>query len=205
MRMENPFADLERDIFRLSKSDGTKIENLRSTGINKGEVLFFRQDVDFEEGDLLERQLPHGKIETYLVEDVRYTPGLEVIPPSYTLTLSNVAKPKKEPVPRTVTYNLYGTNSRVNNHSTDQSRNVVGIEPADLFRKIEEALNNVTAGNEDLQALQREVAEMKATQGQPTFVTHYIRFMSLAADHLTVFIPFLPALAQMLTGTGQNP
>jgi len=199
--MENPFADLERDIFRLVKQGGSRVENLRSTGVHEGQVVFFRTDIDFEKGDTLERDLPHGRMERYLVEGVRYSSGFEDVPPHYALSVHEAARPRTEPAPRTVTYNLYGANSRVNNQSTDQSHNVAVIEPADLFKKIEEALSSIATGNEEMQALRREVSEMNAMQGQPGFVSHYIRFMSLAADHLTVFLPFLPALAQMLANS----
>lgn len=190
---------------KLIKRDGAVIDGLRTVGIQKGEVTFFREDVDFEEGDTLERQLPHGKTEIYVIEDVHYAAKLHAIPAHYTLAVSNVAKPKPVPAPRAVTYNLYGPNSRVNNHSTDHSHNVVGIDPGDLFKKVEEALAGAVAELHELEGLKQQLAEMRANQGKPTFAATYVRFMEIAADHMTVLTPFLPALAQLLVMTGSGP
>lgn len=196
--MSNPFRALERETMKLIKQDGTQIDALRTAGIQKGQVVFFRVDIDFEEGDILERQLPHGRTERYLVEDARYEAGLQAIPAHYVLAVSNLAKPKPITAPRSITYNLYGPNSRVNNQSTDHSHNVVGIDPTDLFKKVEEALSGTVADEAELGELKRQLTEMRAAQGQPTFTTTYVRFMELAADHMTVLAPFLPALAQLL-------
>jgi len=100
--MENPFADLERDIFRLLKQDGSRIKNLRTTGFHEGQVIFFQTDIDFEEGDTLERDLPHGRMERYLAEGIRYSSGIEDVPPHYVLSVREAEKPRTEPAPRTV-------------------------------------------------------------------------------------------------------
>jgi hypothetical protein len=42
--------------------------------------------------------------------------------------------------------------------------------------------------------------EMRAAYGRPTFISEYMRFMGIAADHLGVIAPFLPALAALLPG-----
>ncbi|BDP41021.1 hypothetical protein DAETH_09900 [Deinococcus aetherius] len=196
--MINPFAEFERESLKLLKQDGTVVEGLRTTGISKGKVIFFREDVDFQEGDMLERRLPSGRVETFQIDDVEYVAALDVVPGHYTLRITNVAKPKSTPMPYSVTYNLHGSNTRVNIHSTDYSHNVVGIDPADLFKKVEEALVGVVSDAAELGELKQQLADMRAAQGQPTFTTTYVKFMEIAADHMTVLAPFLPALAQLL-------
>ena len=39
---------------------------------------------------------------------------------------------------------------------------------------------------------------MQAAAGTRSFVDRYKEFITLAADHVTVFAPFLPALTQLL-------
>lgn len=197
--MANPFAVTERETLKLIKQDGSEIDGLRTSGISKGKVTFFRDDIDPEEGDMLERVLPNGRVELYQIDDVQFRAALNPIPGHYVLQVSNTAKPKPQLAPTSVTYNLHGNNNRVNIHSNDHSHNSVGIEPSDLFTRIDETLAASVSNAEQLASLRATLADMQAQQGQPSFAEYYVRFMGLAADHLGVLTPFLPALAQLIT------
>lgn len=201
--MDNPFLALERETYRLVKVDESVHQNLKSQGVKGSVVKFYRQDIDFAVSDTLERDLPHGRTETWRIDEVDFKSEFHGIPAHYVLTVSNVARPKKEPAPQIVTYYLYGTNSRVNHHSSDHSHNTVQIDASNLFARVEQVLTQAVSNQEELQALQRQLAQMQAMRGQSTFAQSYVEFMSLAADHLTVLTPFLPALAQLLVFAGQ--
>jgi len=196
--MSNPYKALERETYRLVRGDETLHLDLRSQGVKSSIVKFYRQDVDFTVGDVLKRDLPHGKTENWRIDGVEFKSPFHAIPAHYVLTVSNAANPKAVPAPRSVTNNLYGANSRVNNHSIDRSHNTVQIDSADLLTKVEAALAQAVTSQQELQDLQHQLAQMRATRGQPGFVQRYVDFISMAADHLTVLTPFLPALAQLL-------
>ena len=48
--------------------------------------------------------------------------------------------------------------------------------------------------------LLRRIDDMQAAIGSPGFAGRYKEFVAVAADHLTLLAPFLPALTQMLIG-----
>jgi hypothetical protein len=43
---------------------------------------------------------------------------------------------------------------------------------------------------------------MENSVGQKTFLQKYSEFVALAANHVTIFAPLLPALTQFLTDSG---
>ncbi|AZS19181.1 hypothetical protein [Caulobacter sp. FWC26] len=94
------------------------------------------------------------------------------------------------------TGDITGTGARLNQGSQDSSTNTIAGE-SQLFAEIEDAVTGIkdAAAREQLIALTRE---MKASQGQPGFLSAYQRFVTAAADHMTVLTPFLPALAGLL-------
>ncbi len=204
--MTNPYRVLERETYRLRKANGTVIDGLRTEGVNGGTITFYASDAEFEAGDRLERDLPHGKTETLLIEDVEYKSRYLAIPEHHVLTVHNVARPKPAITPGSVTYNLYGPNSRVNHHSTDHSTdhstNVVHLQPEEVFGKLTELLNATVEDRHHLTELQALVQEMSERRNQRSFLQSYSAFMSSAADHLGVLLPLLPLLAQLAEAAG---
>ena len=62
----------------------------------------------------------------------------------------------------------------------------------------------VTAGinNEaEQRAIITSITAMQAEVGQKTFAYRYKEFVSIIADHMGILGPFMPALAQLLTGS----
>lgn len=86
---------------------------------------------------------------------------------------------------------------RVNVNSTDSSTNVVTVSRDQIFAKIREVVAaGVPAGPEQDSILDR-LSALESAQNSPTFATTYTELISIAADHLTLLTPFLPALAEM--------
>lgn len=86
------------------------------------------------------------------------------------------------------------TGSNISVASSNVKQKVEGTDAifADLLAAIDKA------DIEQKDALIESVAEMQETQGTPSFSEAYKRFMAAAANHITVFAPFLPALAGLL-------
>jgi hypothetical protein len=107
-------------------------------------------------------------------------------------------KHKKEK-DRTATSNIYylqGANSRVNINSTDSSINVVA--EAELFLDLRKTLEAEIENGELKTKLTGLVGEMEKAPGTSVFRGAYAQFMELAAHHMDVIGPFLPALSQLL-------
>jgi hypothetical protein len=94
-------------------------------------------------------------------------------------------------------FHLSGPNSRVT-FGTDASVNVVTAEQ--LFSNLR-AVAEREVGEAALQtALIQAINGMQnAQKSQPAMAKAYSEFMALAANHATVFAPFFPALAELIT------
>jgi len=95
---------------------------------------------------------------------------------------------------------LIGTGSRVLQGSTDNSVNLTA-EEGQVFAEIEGVLGTLTddASRTELIGL---VREMKAAQGSTSFASVYQKFISNAANHMTLLAPFIPALTTILFSPG---
>ena len=75
---------------------------------------------------------------------------------------------------------------------------MVSVEEPALFDSlrsvIRESLEDESVGEHLLQ----QVDAMQAAVGTKTFAERYKEFVSVAADHMALIAPFLPALTQLL-------
>jgi hypothetical protein len=98
----------------------------------------------------------------------------------------------------TITYHLSGNNSRVNFNSTDNSVNSVHVSSTELFASLRnEITRGVEAGELRTEILERLKA-LEEAQNQPSFGQRYADFISVAANHMTLLAPFIPALTELL-------
>src|SRR5271157_1206783 len=112
---------------------------------------------------------------------------------------NNVDTPQLIGATVTQTFHLHGPNSRVNMNSTDNSLNVASVSNDKTFVQMREAAQ--TIGDElEREKILSHIAELESAKGSKGFLSAYQTFMGVIADHMTVFAPFLPVLAQMLSG-----
>lgn len=90
-----------------------------------------------------------------------------------------------------------GANSRINLASSDSSTNTVNAEQ--LFNQVETAIRDLQVEKRDEESLLEALDDMRKGHARGSFSTAYAKFVTLAADHMTVFGPFLPAIAALLT------
>jgi hypothetical protein len=108
-------------------------------------------------------------------------------------------KPKEQSA-MNIIYQVSGY-ARVNVNSTDNSVNVVTVSQDEIFTKLRhEITSHVPAGLQQDELLQR-LAALEAAQGSPSFAEKYLDLISVAANHVTLLAPFLPALADMVRNT----
>ena len=192
MRQDGLFDEFMKDTLTLRKPDGRSYEGIKACVTGKG-IAIPDVSLPLETGDCLSRTLPNGSVEEYVVDDAGFQSARMEIPAQF------VAKCRKRGVPPNLGSNQFvvsGPNARINIHSQDFSTNSAS-DPATLFAELRKIVETAVT-EADRAAIQNALEEMEAARGTPSFRNHYIQFMSIAADHLTLLTPFLPALAQLL-------
>ena len=192
------FSRLMNDRVTLVKRTGQRFENLRAS-VQSGLIVTDDVEVPVEDGDTFERTLPSGVKESFDVLDAGFQQGLHRIPAHYQSKVQkNTAKARGKTSSQQTVYNLIGTNARVNIRSTDSSTNVVNVDATVLFDNLRGAIETAIVDMELRETLMRCVGKMEAAAGTQTFADRYKEFIALAADHISVFGRFLPALTQFL-------
>jgi hypothetical protein len=182
----------------LVKRNGQRYDNLRAA-VQSKLILTENVEVPIEDGDVFERTLPSGILDAFEVIDAGFHQAFHGMPAHYQSKVEKrSARPKPSPGPQVV-YNLTGANARVNIASNDSSTNVVNVESKVLFQNLRDAIETSIADRDLSSKLVHQVDEMEGAAGTGGFAAKYKDFIGLAADHMSVFGPFLPALAQFLT------
>jgi len=121
-----PFSSLMKDKVSVLKRNGERFDDIQSS-VQTNKTFIQRSDILIETGDLIQRTMSNGATETYEVIDPGFHEGLASIPAGYQIIHKNLGLPEAEKAIQSITYNLNGTNTRVNNNSVDNSTNVVNI------------------------------------------------------------------------------
>lgn len=193
------FRELLKDRVNLIKQDGRRFEDIRAS-VQSDKIFTDDPDIPIEEGDVFERTLPTGIVERYDILDAGYYTGVGGIKAHYQSCVRKQTKIDTGHKGKQVIYNLIGPNARVNVHSVDASTNLVDVKPDELFETIRKSIRELVADDCLARRLLQKVDEMDQMRGTPTFLEKYRDFVALAADHITVLAPFIPALSQMLGG-----
>jgi len=99
--------------------------------------------------------------------------------------------------PPTVIYNVSGHNARVNIGSADYSINIAKSE--ELFPEIRKTIENGIEDAELKHKLLMKTGELEANVGKSAYAKKYSDFVALAANHMTLLGPWIPALTKFLT------
>ena len=184
-----------RDRICLITKNKERIDNIpASVQNNKIHIMLGEgyENLIIEEGDSLIRNLSNRGAERYVVIKANFSEGAPNfgIPANYTLEVEKTTKPKKNYVP-TISA---GDNARIIVNSTDNSVNIQ-ITQDNMWEQLVEVIKLQCNNQSDLLKL---VAEMKETKGTPKFKEKYQAFIASAANHMTVFAPFIPVLSSWL-------
>ena len=95
-------------------------------------------------------------------------------------------------------YNLHGSHSRVNIQSNDRSVNVSSITEQQVFSGIREAVGQGVSDANERKVILEKLDALEKSVHSDDFVSKYKEFINIVADHMTIILPFLPALSQML-------
>jgi hypothetical protein len=94
-------------------------------------------------------------------------------------------------------YHLTGVGSRVNVNSTDNSTNVT-ISESELFSKMREEITEKVPSTEKRDRLLQKVSALEKERDLPSAWERYKELIAVAADHMTIICPFIPALTEMI-------
>jgi len=191
--------DLLRDTVTIRTKDGTTYPDVRAS-VQRGQIITQRSDIPIQPGDEVVRRLPSGIDEVFVVDDPGFQAGLHGIPAFYQLRVHRADAPARSSNVGTVIYNLTGPNARFNINSVDSSTNVVNQAPPELFEALRVAIQSRIPAGQEQQDLLATAADLEQETGKPGFAQRYAQFMALAANHMEVLAPFIPALTQMLSG-----
>lgn len=186
------------DTVTLEKQNGELIENINAN-VQPDMIFIDDGSLPIEESDVLIRKLDNGLVERYKVLERGFYSKQMGISAHYQCKVKKESAIKaQQHQPQQIVYNLNGANSRVNNNSSDSSTNIVNINKENLFENLKEIIKeNVEDPNEKLELIEA-VHNMERNQGTNNFKDYYVKFITTAANHMTLISPFIPALTQLL-------
>ena len=117
------FASMMKDKIKVLKSDGQESGELSASVQSKG-IYLMSSSVLIEPNDLIQRTMTNGGTETFQVLDPGFHEAVGArMPAHYQMKVKKLGLPETEKAIQSITYNLNGNNTRVNNDSTDNSTN----------------------------------------------------------------------------------
>lgn len=118
-----PFNDLLTDTVSLLKQNGESVDGIKAS-VQKDKIFIQRSDLLIESGDLIQRVMSNGAEETYKVIDPGFHERFHSIPAGYQMDVHKLGLPEAKSAVQNITYNISGTNNRINQNSTDNSINI---------------------------------------------------------------------------------
>lgn len=161
-----PISSLLKDNVSLLKKNGERVDNI-SASVQSKKIFIQRSDILIETGDLIQRKMSNGGEETYEVIDPGFHERHGPIAAGYQMTHKKLGLPEAEKAVQNITYNISGPNARVNNHSTDNSKNVVNIN-SDVSEHIAMLRAEIERLLSDTQEKQEAFEVVDAIEGQFT-------------------------------------
>nr|WP_216662802.1 hypothetical protein [Dickeya dadantii] len=119
-------SSLLKDTVSLLKKNGERVDNIKAS-VQSKKIFINRSDILIETGDLIQRRMSNGGEETYEVIDPGFHERHGSIAAGYQMTHKKLGLPESDKAVQNVTYNINGANSRVNNHSIDNSINIANF------------------------------------------------------------------------------
>lgn len=139
------FDDLLTNTVTILKNSGEKYTNVKAN-VQTSAMLIQRTDLLIESGDLVQHSLSNGSVDTYKVIDPGFHEQFHGIPAGYQMKVKKLGIPEAKSAVQHITYNISGTNNRVNQNSTDNSVNMI----------------NMTSDMQDqVEALRQEIVRLK--------------------------------------------
>lgn len=180
------------------KADGSGQKDGVKGLVSDNKLFTFDTLLPIQPNDRFLRELPSGLVEEYIVEDPGYQAGVGgTIRPHFQAT---VRRSDAAPAPASaIINNIQGGNSRVNINSVDNSQNLaISTRDDTIFQQLREKLIDANLVADEKSKVMSAINEMETAKDTPAFKGKYQNFMSVAADHASVFGALLSGLAMFL-------
>lgn len=175
-----------------------KSKNQTITGVDvvfkSNEIWLEDTSIAPKENDVVERPLPNGVIERYLIVQSTYYNAIGSFPDHYQLKIEKENTPIKQTSEKTTIYNISDVN-KVNIHSTDNSINTFFVNKD---KQIFDELKKLSMQIENNERIISAIEKMENSTTKKNFLTRYNDFIQLIAGHITVYAPLLPCLMALL-------
>lgn len=192
------FSSFNNSLVSVLKEDGSKYENIDAV-VQTNTIFIEDVTVVIEEGDKIIRETSNGMEEQYLVLDRGFYEKQMGFQAHYQVKVKKIGTYElSRPQSQTIIYNLHGANSRVNNNSTDRSINIIETSSDSLFDDLRKVISEKVDDENQKQQLRNLINEMENNKETNKFNEIYTKFITGAANHMTVLSPFIPALSQMI-------
>ena len=193
--MKSMLSPFPAENVKIIKKDLTVIEDVEAL-VDRNKIFIDDGSLDIEEGDIIERVLPSGAKEQYLVIDRGFYRGAHGIPDHYQISVEKQSTYTKTSRGQVINnYNITNAD-KVNIHTNDNST-TYQITANDL--SIMETVRTLAKGLDNEQEIILAVDEMRNNVGKKSFTDKYNAFIQSVANHMTIFAPFIPALSALLT------
>jgi hypothetical protein len=83
-------------------------------------------------------------------------------------------------------------------NSIDNSVNIITKSTAEFFNALRERIETGVPEEEKRKKIMDAVLALEQSHGKPSFAQRYTDLIAIAADHMTLLAPFIPALSEML-------
>lgn len=128
------FAEFMNDTFDLLKQNGEKHYDIKAL-FDKSKIHMNNTKIFIEPGDIVQRKLSNGGIETYKVIDPHFHEGLGSIDSFYEIDVQKLGVPEAKQAIHNITYNINSTNTKINQNSIDNSINI-SIDDSEVLHLI---------------------------------------------------------------------
>ena len=191
------FKKFLTDKVTLLKSNGSAHENIEASILSEN-ILIDDTSLPIEPGDKIMRRLPSGVEEIYVITDPGFHEAFATFPAHYQIKYQREGMTNPTVTQDNTTYNISGSFTRVNVNSLDQSINIVDAEVGITIDQVRSLLHDQISNAEERAKLLAKLDELQQAHGTKNFTEVYKEFVILAANHMSVIAPLMPALSALL-------
>jgi hypothetical protein len=123
----------------------------------------------------------------------RFKADLDLFCAQYSTDMDNKAQKAGN---TNITYNVSGDNARVVIGSHDYSINIANSK--NIFSELTKVINDHVEDAQKRDVLLAKTSELEQSVGKPTAFKKYSEWVELAANHMTLLGPFIPALTKLI-------
>ncbi|MFK5975014.1 MAG: hypothetical protein QM493_00775 [Sulfurovum sp.] len=136
--------------------------------------------------------MSNGGIETFRVIDPCFTEGIRNFPSSYNMKVEKLGIEEADKAIQSITYNMHGSNARINNNSIDNSTNIVNInqDVVEYLTQLRQEIEKlVTSNKEKKEALEIVTAierEFESNSPNKTIINALIGALPILGNIATI-------------------